>query len=122
MENKTTKESDKDKGVALRIQRVQGEVRATFTNNYVFQLQGDEFHVRFYQIIPPIVLGETEEERMTELEKLHGIVETPCVSHIVMSASKMQEFLEKLTEHVQKHTIITTAEDQGEEVNGDSTK
>lgn len=115
MEKKTRTDESKGTEIALRIKRIQGDERPTFANNFVFQFRDDEFHIRFYQVVPPIVLGETEDERKAEIDELNGVIEAPCVSHIVLSGPKMLEFVNTLNEHVKKHSRIDSTDEERDE-------
>jgi hypothetical protein len=94
-----------EEGVHLRIVRVQASASPTYSNNLVVQKDGPDFHFRFYQIIPPVIAGESHEERARDVEALGGIVEATCVSHIVVPAERALEFAALINKVVKKPVV-----------------
>lgn len=87
----------------LRIVRKQGEIEPKFANNFVIQADGPEFHLRFYQIQPPIVLGESPEELRSVVAEMGGIIEAQCVAHLVVAKDRMEEIGAVIAENLKKH-------------------
>ena len=94
--------SDKKKIVAkkIRIERIYPEdLRSHFASNIVVQHQPDAFILSFFEIWPPAILGETDEEKQQALEAVDR-VEAKCVARLVLTPSKMREFVETMTENL----------------------
>ncbi len=71
---------------------VSERVITRYTNNIVVQNTGNEFVVSFFEIRPPIILGDSTEE----MKKLDSIG-AECVARIVISSERMRDFIEILT-------------------------
>jgi len=75
---------------------------SVFANHMLIQADRHECHLVFHEIRPPVIRGETAEERMKELEAASPI-EAPCVARVVVSAGRIRLFAKTLMEHVDKH-------------------
>ena len=89
--------------IVLRLVRDHSGVNPEYCNNFVVQADGAEVHLRFYQVNPPVVLGDTLEEKKASVEDMDGKISATCVAHIVFSKERMLEFLGVLNEHAAKH-------------------
>lgn len=67
------------------------EIISRYANNIVVRHSKDEFIISFYEMRPPVMLGEPEEVKA----KLHelGHVRAECVARIVVAVSKMPSFI-----------------------------
>ena len=83
-----------------------------YATNFVVQFTGHEFVLSFFETRPPIVLGSPEEQR-EQLEKL-GSVRANCVAQIVLSPTRMVEFIGLLNRH-QEMTALQLSPDDEEE-------
>jgi hypothetical protein len=64
-----------------------------FANDIVIQHMGDHFIVSFFQIMPPLIIGDTQEERDKTLSQISEI-EAQCVGRIVLTPEGLQELIE----------------------------
>jgi len=97
--------SDKEKIVAkkVRIERIYPEdLQSHFVSNIVVQHQPDVFILSFFEVWPPAILGDTDEEKQHALEAVDQ-VEAKCVARLVLTPSKMREFVETTTENLQNY-------------------
>jgi hypothetical protein len=78
--------------------------------NIVVQYVEGEYVVSFFELVPPIVLGEPE-ERLKQIEQLTS-VRAQCVARIVVPAHKMEGFIGAF---VQTFTNVTSRMSEQEE-------
>lgn len=116
--SENTSSQDQELEIKFKVVRKQGEVKPLCVNHFVIQADKHEFHVRFYQMVPPIILGKTSEEQMKELESLGGEVEANCVAHLVFSNGRMKEFVNVLSGHVTKNLTEDFEQPSEERSNG----
>lgn len=69
-----------------------------FVSNIVVQHQHDHFIVSFFEVWPPLILGETAEERREALDAIQE-VEAKCVARLVVTPARMREFIDTLSEN-----------------------
>ena len=74
-----------------------------YATNFVIQNTGHEFVLSFFEVRPPIILGNPEEKR-AQLEKL-GSVSAKCIAQIVLSPTRMAEFVRLLHMHHERQTL-----------------
>lgn len=87
----------------IRIERIYpANLQSHFVSNIVVQHQPDAFILSFFEIWPPPILGESEEEKQRELEALEN-VEARCVARLVVTPRKMREFLETMSENLRNY-------------------
>ena len=72
-----------------------------FSNHQIVQFDGHDFYLTFFEIPPPVALGEPN-ERKEKLLKL-GSVEAKCVARVVISASRIGEFAEAIVTNIRKN-------------------
>lgn len=97
--------SDKEKMFAKKIQieRIYPEnLQSHFVSNVVVQHQPDIFILSFFEVWPPAILGDTNEEKRKALEAIDR-VEAKCVARLVLTPSKMREFVETMAENLQNY-------------------
>jgi len=78
------------------------DLRTYFVQNAVAQHQPDCFILSFFEVWPPLVLGETEEERLREVASLESIDAT-CVARFVLTPSRMREIVGVLSDNLKKY-------------------
>lgn len=84
-------------GKKIKIERTYPEeLKSYFVSNVVVQHQLDNFILSFFEVWPPAILGETEEEKIKELNSIEK-VEAKCVARLVLTPSTMKEFLDTMT-------------------------
>lgn len=76
--------------------------RGVFANHLVIQFDKHEFHLLFYELLPPLLMGD-ERDRTKVLESLTEL-KAKCVARIVVSRDRMPAFVKVLDEHVKRHT------------------
>jgi len=90
-------------GKAVRLKReYPKDLESNFVSNMVVQHQPDFFVLSFFEIWPPAILGDTEEERQEVLESIEE-VEAKCVARLVITPSKMREFLKVMSENWERY-------------------
>ena len=87
----------------IRIERTYpADLQSHFVSDIVVQHQPDTFILSFFEIWPPPILGESEEEKQRKLDALDH-VEAKCVARLVVTPSKMREFLETMSENLRNY-------------------
>ncbi len=71
-------------------------------SNIVVQHQPDIFILSFFEVWSPTILGDTNEEKEKALEAVDR-VEAKCVARLVLTPSKMKEFVETMAENLQNY-------------------
>lgn len=74
--------------------------RALFSNYATVQREGQDFHLSFFDIRPPIVMG-TEEERKSQVNKLKS-VKANCLGRIVISGERAEGLVFALQDQLNK--------------------
>jgi len=87
------KESDQI-AVQLRYEFPENLSVAAFANHMLVQLDENDFHISFFQVTPPIILG-SESERREQAHKL-GQVPAKCVARIVVAEGLLPKIIEAL--------------------------
>jgi hypothetical protein len=73
-----------------------------FVNNVVVQHQNDSFIISFFEVIPPLILGDTEEERERILNSINS-VKAECVARLIVSPQKMEEIIAAMSQNLQNY-------------------
>lgn len=88
-------------GEDLRIEYIFPEdQRAIFSNYATVQREGLDFHLSFFEIRPPLILG-SEKERKEQLGKLKS-VQAHSVARIVISAKRAEGLIHALSDQLSK--------------------
>ncbi len=74
------------------------DLKSYFVANVVVQSQPDNFILSFFEVWPPAILGETEEEKLKEFNAIEH-VDAKCVARLVLTPSTMKEFLDTMAEN-----------------------
>lgn len=92
------------------------DLQTHFVVSIVVQHQADHFILSFFEIWPPPILGETEEEKAQQLEAVSSI-EAKCVARLVVTPDKMGEFLDVMNENYTnwQRKLTEAAENIGKE-------
>lgn len=86
-------------GKKIKIERTYpDDLKSYFVANVVVQHQPDNFILSFFEVWPPAILGETEEEKLKEFNTIDQ-VEAKCVARLVLTPSKMKEFLDTMADN-----------------------
>lgn len=87
----------------IRIERVYPEdLQSHFVSDTVVQHQPDVFVLSFFEVWPPAILGESDEEKKRAIDAIDH-VEAKCVARLVLTPSKMREFLETMSENLRNY-------------------
>jgi hypothetical protein len=90
-------------GKKIRLDRIYpNDLQSHFVSSIVVQHQPDAFILSFFEVWPPAVLGKSEEEKRKILESLDS-VEARCVARLVVTPSKMGEFVAVMTENLENY-------------------
>jgi hypothetical protein len=89
---------------------VPADLVSRHATNIVAQYAEGEYIISFFEIVPPMVLGEPE-ERLKQIEQLAS-VRAQCVARIVVPMHKMESFIGVL---VQTFTNVTSNMSEQEE-------
>jgi Protein of unknown function (DUF3467) len=77
------------------------DVISRYATNIVVQHSEHEFTISFFEVQKPIILG-TPAERKAQLEQTE-FVPMVCVARVIVSASKMPEFVKALQANLAGH-------------------
>lgn len=84
---------------SVRVEHVYPDgLQSHFVSNIVVQHQPDYFVLSFFEAWLPAILGESDEEKQAAISSVER-VEAKCVARLVVTPSKMREFLEVLSEN-----------------------
>lgn len=86
------------------------DLKCQYASNMVVQHTDHEFTISFFNITPPLILGEYEQVKQ-ELGKMEN-VQADCVGRIIVAASRMPKFVEALQDNLAKH-LRNTEEVEG---------
>jgi hypothetical protein len=75
------------------------DLESHFVLNLVIQNQPEYFILSFFEAWAPPIIAETEEERRQQVEDL-STLEAKCVARLVVTPSKMQEFVQLMTQNL----------------------
>ena len=81
------------------------DLQSHFVSNIVVQHQPDIFILSFFEVWPPAIVGDTDEEKQKALAAVER-VEAKCVARLVFTPSTMREFVETMTESLQNYEKI----------------
>ncbi len=73
-----------------------------FVSNMVVQHDPDIFILSFFEAFAPPILGDSPDEIKSFVEKIEK-VDAKCVARIVVTPSKMKEFVHVLTDNLNKY-------------------
>ena len=88
------------------------ELQSHFVSNIIVQHQPGAFVVSFFEIWPPAIFGDSEEEKLTLIKSLDHI-DAKCVSRLVVTPEKMKEFITLMTENLNSYEKLNKHSDQG---------
>lgn len=107
-----TEANPKELVKTVEVEHVFDDVRPQFANHFTVQhtLKG-EFFVSLFQLVPPLVLGESDKERTEQLQKI-AKVKANCVGQYMLSTDEVKRVIAALVENVRKFEKLV-AETEG---------
>jgi hypothetical protein len=81
---------------------IPSDLDTKFANNFIIQNNGDEIIISFFEVIPPILVGDSKmiEDSLTKLTT----VPAKCVSRIVITRQNLEILIRVLTDHHERIT------------------
>jgi len=84
----------------IRIERIYPDnLQSYFVSNIVIQHQPDHFILSFFEVWPPAILGESDDEKQQALNSV-DYVEAKCVARFVLTPARMKEFAQLMSENL----------------------
>ena len=93
----TNNEAQAGRAVPLK-RKYPEDLESNFVSSIVVQHQSEFFILSFFEVWPPPILGDTEEEKAQALESIEE-VEAKCVARLVVTPGKMGEFLKIMNDN-----------------------
>ncbi len=92
-----------------------------FANHMLVQTDEHDFHLSFFQITPPMIVGSSDTERMQHVKGLTN-VSARCVARVVVSDGMMPKIIEALQGNLdRKRQLNETRSANGKEKAHDKT-
>ncbi len=85
--------SEHENNVELPINWQFGNVKTNYATNLLMQFNDSEVYLSFFEIVPPLLLGENGR---IGINSLHA----ECVARIVLPVSRLKSFMEVMEEAV----------------------
>ena len=84
-------------------------VQSRYANNILVQHSEHESIVSFFEVIPPILLGEPQQvsEQLKQIKSIRG----NCVARIIVATEKMPEFIKVLQDNLRQFHSSSARED-----------
>jgi hypothetical protein len=79
------------------------QVTTHWANRYVVQHDNNVFILSFFELLPPIILGTTQEARNAEIARLGGTIRPKGVARILIPADRMEDFIGILNKQLDKY-------------------
>ncbi|MBI5291177.1 MAG: DUF3467 domain-containing protein [Chloroflexi bacterium] len=83
------------------------DLQSHFVTNFIIQHQPESFVLSFFEVWPPAILGNEEEQRAA-IESFEEI-EAKCIARMVITPSKVKELLAALKDNVEKYDVLIAA-------------
>ena len=103
----TDKELDEGYRVPIRWHFPSG-VQSRYATNLVVQHTEHEFVISFFEVYPPVILGDPE-ERKNALEQVEA-VPAICVSRVIVAPGRLAEFIQVLQDNLDVYLSKTKSE------------
>jgi len=78
------------------------DLKSYFVANVVVQHQADFFVLSFFEVWPPVIIGESEEEKQNALDSIDSL-EAKCVARLVLTPDRMKELHQLITENLSSY-------------------
>ncbi len=81
---------------------------AVFADQMLASTHESTLHLGFYQVVPPLVFGETDEQRRQSLEVIEqrGTVDAKLVAHIALPLAKLMAIIEALNKQATRCGLV----------------
>ena len=103
----------------LRYEFPSDQAISSFANHMLVQIDEHDFHISFFQVTPPILLG-TESEKKEQLKKLET-VPARCVARIVVAEGLMPKIIQALQTNLEKKRGVDSQHANGRGKSHDKT-
>jgi hypothetical protein len=80
-----------------------------FANHMVIQTDGRDFFLSFFEIIPPIVVGDDADQKVKEMVSIRA----NCVARVIIPKERIHAFVETLNKNVGKFADIPDVDKEG---------
>ena len=87
---------------------------SVFANQAVVQYDGNLVYLAFGQANPPVISGDTEEEKQQQLDKIHSIVVSPVI-RLVMAPESFRAVVKVLRSHLERMDNMDRPEQASQE-------
>jgi len=77
-------------------------LQSFFVSDLLIQHEDENFVLSFFEMWPPAIIGETEEDVRSEIEKIDHI-DAKCVSRLIITPNKMKSFIEAINSNFEKY-------------------
>lgn len=85
--------TEQSPGIELPVEwYVPESIVSRYATNMVVQYTGQEFIISFFDLKPPIILGEPNKDALENLKS----VRAECIARVIVSPSRMPKFVEVL--------------------------
>jgi len=109
-------EQENEKGPATQAEEKEGVLLrvawsefgpAVFADQMLALTHESTLHLGFYQVVPPLVFGETDEQRRQSLEAIEkrGTVDAKLVAHIAVPIAKLTAIIEALNKQATRRGL-----------------
>ena len=96
-------------GKQIRIERTFPEnLQSHYVSNIVVQHEPDIFILSFFELWPPVILAESEEEKQKAFSALDHI-DAKCVARLVVTPAKMKEFIGAMQQNYKNYEELLLA-------------
>jgi hypothetical protein len=102
-DTKDETEQIKVEEISAKINRIiPEELPLNFVNDIIIQHEPDFFMLSFFQLLPPAIIGDTDEEKL-QIARSIKTIDSKCVARMVITPRKMRRFLEVISQNLQKY-------------------
>ncbi len=102
MSNKTEKRSVKK----IRIERIYPDnLSSNFVSNLVVQHEQESFILSFFEVWPPAIVGDTDEEKQAALDAIDH-VNAKCVTRLIVTPQRMREFVKIMSDNLSSYEAM----------------
>ena len=86
------------------------EIISRYATNMTVQQGENEFIISFFEVIPPIILGDPEAraKKFMELEEINA----ECVARVIIAADKLPSFIEAMQSNINTYKARVSSEEE----------